>query len=189
MLHTEFWIMMRRYFTKLIVSSIIATLMMVVATVSIGFVLGFGLSVLLIICEPNGLNPKRRIYNVLDFFVNTISSFPILILIVAVSPITIMIVGTTVGEKAAIFPLSIAATVLIARMLENSFKEVGKQLIEAARSFGATDLQIMFKIIVKESVPSIISIATLSTITYIASTTIAGAVGGWGLGAVVLNYG
>ncbi|WMM24433.1 methionine ABC transporter permease [Tissierella sp. MB52-C2] len=189
MLNSEFWTLWLKYFKKIIGPSIFATLRMVIATVTIGFALGFGLAILLTIYGPDGLNPKKKIYKLLDFLVNTIRSFPILILIVAISPLTRKIVGTTVGEKAAILPLSIAATAFIARMLENSFREVDKQLVEAARSFGATDMQIIFKIIVKESVPSIISIATMSTITYIASTTIAGAVGGGGLGAVALNYG
>lgn len=189
MLDNEQLILWLKYFEKIIGPSIFATLRMVIATMIIGFSIGFGISILLTLYGPMGLNPKNKIYKTLNFFINTIRSFPILILIVAISPITRKIVGTTVGERAAILPLSIAATAFIARLLENSFKSVDKQLIEAARSFGATNIQIIFKVIVKESIPSIISIATIATITYIASTTIAGAVGGGGLGAVALNYG
>lgn len=188
-MNSEFWTLWLKYYNKIIGPSIFATLRMVISTVVIGFALAFVLAILLTIYRPDGLNPKKNVYKLLDFLVNTIRSFPILILIVAISPLTRIIVGTTVGEKAAILPLSIAATAFIARLLENSFREVDKQLIEAARSFGATDIQIIFKIIIKESIPSIISIATMSTITYIASTTIAGAVGGGGLGSVALNYG
>jgi len=112
-----------------------------------------------------------------------------LILIVAISPITRMVVGTTIGEKAAILPLTLAATPFIARLIEGSFKEVDKQLIEAARSFGASDMQIIFRVMVKESIPSLISITTLTAITYLAASTMAGAVGAGGLGAVALNYG
>ena len=125
---------------------------------------------------------------VLSFIVNTIRSFPILILIVAISPFTRLVIGTTVGEKAVILPLSITATAFIARLLESSFIKVDKQLIEAAKSFGATNMQIMIGVIIKESVPSIISVLTMTTVNYIAATTIAGAVGG-GLGAVALTYG
>jgi D-methionine transport system permease protein len=100
-----------------------------------------------------------------------------------------LIVGTVIGVKAAILPLSIAATAFVARLLENSFKEVDKQLIEAAKSFGASDLQIVFRVIVRESIPSIISIATLTIITYIAGSTVAGTVGAGGIGSVALNYG
>jgi D-methionine transport system permease protein len=100
-----------------------------------------------------------------------------------------MIVGTSIGEKAAIFPLTLAATPFMARIIENSLKEVDKQLIEAARSFGASDFQIITKVMVKESVPMIVAGATLSTITFLSATTLAGAVGAGGIGAVALNYG
>lgn len=178
-----------KFFNKIIAPSIFATIRMVIFTVIFGFIMGFGLSILLVLYGPEGLNPKKRIYKILDFIINTIRSFPILILIVAVSPLTRKIVGTTVGEKAAILPLTIAATSFIARALENIFKGVDKQLIEAARSFGASNIQIVFRVIVKESIPSIINVATMATITYIAGSTIAGAVGGGGLGAVAINYG
>lgn len=162
---------------------------MVSATMILAFIFGFGLAILLTIYGPQGLRPRKKIYKVLDFIVNTIRSFPALILIVAISPITRMMMGTTVGEKAAILPLTLAATPFIARLFENCFKEVDKQLIEAARSFGASDTQIIFKVMVKESIPSIISITTLSAISYLATSTMAGAVGAGGLGAVALNYG
>lgn len=189
MLDNEFWFLWIKYFDKLIFPAIFATLRMVIATVICGFAMGFCLAILLTIYGPEGLKPRKNIYNVLDFIINTIRSFPILILIVAVSPLTRKVVGTTVGEKAAILPLTIAATSFIARALENTFKGVDKQLIEAARSFGASNLQIVFRVIIKESIPSIINIVTMTTINYISSSTIAGAVGGGGLGAVALNYG
>lgn len=185
-LFSEQWI---KYFNKIISPSIFSTIRMVVATISIGFVFGFTLAIALTLYGPEGLNPRKNIYKVLNFLVNTIRSFPMLILIVAISPLTRLVVGTTVGEKAAILPLSIAATSFIARMLENTFREVDRQLIEAAKSFGASNLQIIFKVIVKESVPSIVAVMTMATVNYISATTIAGAVGGGGLGAVALNYG
>lgn len=189
MLDIDFWSEWWKFFTKIIAPSVLATIRMVSATMIIGLFFGFILSILLTLYAPSGLNPKKKIYNVLDFIVNTIRSFPILILIVAVSPLTRKVVGTTVGEKAVILPLSIAATAFIARALENTFRGVDPQLIEAAKSFGASDLQIIFRVIVKESVPGIISVVTMSTIAYIAGSTIAGAVGGGGIGAIALNYG
>ncbi|NLJ97784.1 MAG: ABC transporter permease [Tissierellia bacterium] len=189
MLNVKFWQEWWKFFEKIIVPSVLATFRMVGATMVLGLFFGFILAVLLTLFSPQGLNPKKRVYRVLDFIVNTIRSFPILILIVAVSPLTRKVVGTTVGEKAVILPLSIAATSFIARALENTFKGVDPQLIEAAKSFGASDLQIIFRVIVKESVPGIISVATMSTIAYIAGSTIAGAVGGGGIGAIALNYG
>lgn len=188
-MNSDFWELWYKTFDRIVVPSIWATMRMVSFTILIGFVLGFAIAILLTLYSPNGLNPRKKVYKVLDFLVNTIRSFPILILIVAISPLTRIIMGTTLGEKAVVLPLSIAATAFIARLLENNFREVDSQLIEAARSFGATNMQIIFSVIVKESIPSMISSVTLATITYIAATTIAGAVGGGGLGAVALNYG
>ncbi|MBW5378438.1 ABC transporter permease subunit [Brachyspira pilosicoli] len=177
------------YFIKLILPSTIVTIRIVFFTILIGFILGFIIAILLTMHGPNGLNYKKRFYNILSFIVNTIRSFPILILIVAISPFTRLVIGTTIGEKAVILPLSITATAFISRLLESSFIKVDKQLIEAAKSFGATNMQIMFGVIIRESIPSIISVITMASVNYIAATTIAGAVGGGGLGAVALTYG
>lgn len=189
MLNEVFWSNWWRYFVGIIGPSIFSTLRMLVATMIIAFVCGFLLSIALVMFRQDGLKPNRCIYRILDFFVNSIRSFPIIILIVAISPVTRAIVGTTIGENAAILPLAIAATPFLARILENIFIEVDQQLIEAARSFGASNCQIFFKVIVKESVPSIVSGTTLATITFLSATTLAGAVGAGGLGAVALNYG
>ncbi|WP_211289734.1 D-methionine transport system permease protein MetI [Sporomusa silvacetica DSM 10669] len=189
MFGNEFWVELLKYFDKIIGPAIFSTIRMVTATMIIASILGFGLAILLTLYGPQGLRPREKIYKVLDFIVNSIRSFPALILIVAISPITRMVVGTTIGEKAAILPLTLAATPFIARLIEDSFKEVDKQLIEAARSFGASDMQIIFRVMVKEAIPSLISITTLTAITYLAASTMAGAVGAGGLGAVALNYG
>lgn len=177
------------YFIKLILPSTIVTIRIVFFTILIGFILGFIIAVLLTMYGPNGLNYKKRFYNILSFIVNTIRSFPILILIVAISPFTRFVIGTTIGEKAVILPLSITATAFISRLLESSFIKVDRQLIEAAKSFGASNMQIMFGVIIRESIPSIISVITMASVNYIAATTIAGTVGGGGLGAVALTYG
>lgn len=189
MFSSQFWVEWLKYFDKIIEPAVFATIRMVGATMILAFIIGFAFAVAMTIYGPQGLQPKKKLYNVLEFMVNTIRSFPALILIVAISPLTKMVMGTTIGETAAIFPLTIAGAAFIARLLENSFKEVDKQLIEAARAFGASDMQIVFRVIVKESVPSIISIITLAAIGFLATTTLAGAVGAGGLGAVALNYG
>ena len=118
-----------------------------------------------------------------------IRSFPVIILIVAISPLTRMMVGTSVGEKAAIVPLTLAAFPVIARYMETSLLEVDRDVVLAARSFGASNLQIMFKVLFAEAFPSIISGMTTTTILFLASTALAGAVGAGGLGAVALTYG
>jgi D-methionine transport system permease protein len=189
MFSSVFWANFWRYFEGIIGPSIFSTLRMLIVTMILAFIFGFILAVVLYITHRDGLKPNKTIYRVLSFFVNSIRSFPIIILIVAISPITRAVVGTTIGEKAAILPLTIAATPFLARILENAFLQVDRQLIEAARSFGASDSQIIFRVVVTEAVPSIISGTTLATITYLSATTMAGAVGAGGLGAVALNYG
>lgn len=186
---SEFLAEWMEFSTKLILPSVLATFRIVGVTMIFGMIFGFILSILLTLYSPNGLNPKKIVYKGLNFLVNTVRSFPILLLIVAVMPLTRKIVGTTVGEAAVVIPLTIASTCFIARALENVYENVDYQLIEAAKAFGASDIQIILKVIVKESVPGIISVATLATITYIAGSTIAGAVGGGGIGAIALNYG
>jgi len=178
-----------RYFEGIIAPSIWATLRMLSVSMLLAFVFGFVLAYFLVLYGPQGLRPNNSKYKILDFVVNSIRSFPVIILIVAISPLTRIIVGTSIGEKAAIFPLTLAATPFMARIIENSLKGVDRQLIEAARSFGASDFQIIMRVMVKESVPMIVAGTTLSTITFLSATTMAGAVGAGGIGAVALNYG
>lgn len=189
MFNSAFWDNWLRYFNGIIEPAIWATLRMLLFSMLFAVVTGFVLGIVMVITGPAGLRPKRWLYRILDFITNIIRSFPIIILIVAISPITRVIVGTTIGEKAAILPLTIAATPFIARIIENSLLAVDRQLIEAARSFGMSDLQIVFRVLIRESMPSIIAGVTLSTITFLSATTLAGAVGAGGLGAVALNYG
>lgn len=184
-----FWADWWRYFNGIIGPSVFSTVRMLTATMILAFIFGFALAVALIITRPDGLKPQQGVYKTLDFMVNMIRSFPIIILIVAISPITRAVVGTTIGEKAAILPLTIAATPFLARIFENAFAQVDKQLIEAARSFGASNRQIIFKVMLKEAIPSFVAGMTLATISYLSATTMAGAVGAGGLGAVALNYG
>lgn len=178
-----------KYFEGIIAPSIGATLRMLSASMILSFIFGFVLSYFLVLYGPLGLRPDKTKYKILDFTVNSIRSFPIIILIVAISPLTRLIVGTSIGESAAIFPLTLAATPFMARIIENSLKSTDRQLIEAARSFGASDFQIIMKVMVKESTPMIVAGTTLSTITFLSATTMAGAVGAGGIGAVALNYG
>lgn len=177
------------YMEKIILPSIISTLRMLFFTMLFAFVLGFCLSLILYVNNENGLKPSKRVYKIIDTIINIIRSFPIIILIVAISPLTRVLVGTTVGEKAAIFPLTLAATPFLAKLFENAFLQVDRQLIAMARSFGSSNIFIMFRIIVKESIPLLVSNMTLATITYLSATTMAGAVGAGGIGAIALSYG
>lgn len=189
MFSSEFWTEWLSYWKGLILPAIWSTLRMLSASMILAFIIGFALAILLILWGPKGLKPNKRGYGVMDFIINTIRSFPIIILIVAISPITRMVVGSSIGEKAAILPLTISASPFMARIIENSLLSVDPQLIEAARSFGFSNMQIIFRVMIKEATPSIIAGTTLSTITFLTATTLAGAVGAGGIGAVALNYG
>ncbi|MDR3589358.1 MAG: ABC transporter permease [Negativicutes bacterium] len=173
----------------IILPAIGSTLLMLFFSMLLGFIIGTFVAILLVMTSPYGLKPNRKCYKIVGFIVNMIRSFPVIILIVAISPLTRAIVGTSIGEKAAIVPLTLAAFPVIARYMEASLQEVDTNVILAARSFGASNSQIMFKVLFPEALPSIVSGLTTTTILFLASTTLAGAVGAGGLGAVALTFG
>ena len=152
-------------------------------------IFGFIFGVILIITEKGGLCENVVVNRILDFLVNTIRSFPFIILLISIIPFTRLIVGTSIGETAALVPLTVACSPFMARIFQNSFKEVDPALIEAAQSFGASKVQIIVKVMLKESVPSIISGLCLAIINLLGCTAMAGAVGAGGLGATALTYG
>ncbi|NLK52320.1 MAG: ABC transporter permease [Syntrophomonadaceae bacterium] len=177
------------YMDKIIMPAFFTTLKMLAISIALGTILGFLLAMVLTLTDEKGLYPQKWVYGILDFIVNTIRSFPFIILMVAIVPFTRLIAGTSIGERAAIVPLTIVAAPFIARVIDNSMKEVDRQLIEAARSFGASNLQIIFRVILVEAVPSIISGLTLASVSVLSATAMAGAIGAGGLGAVALTYG
>lgn len=152
-------------------------------------ILGFVLAVILTISAEDGLRPNKIIYKVLDVIINILRSFPFIILMVFIIPLTRAIVGTSIGKEAAIVPLTFAAAPFVARIIESSLREVDKGVIEAAKSFGASDFQIIFKVMLKEAVPSIVSGLTLTIISIIGYSAMAGTVGGGGLGYLAVSYG
>ena len=166
----------------LVVPAFFATLKMLLISGVLSTIFGFVFGVILILTEKGGLCQNVVINRILDFLVNTIRSFPFIILMISIIPFTRLIVGTSIGETAALVPLT-------ARIFQNSFKEVDPALIEAAQSFGASKSQIVFKVMLKEAVPSIISGLCLAIINLLGCTAMAGAVGAGGLGAVALTYG
>lgn len=177
------------YMTNLIGPAILATLRMLFYSMFLGTLLGIVLALVLNITGVKGLSPNRWVNLIVDSIVNVLRSFPFIILMVAIIPLTRVIMGTSIGEKAAIVPLTIAAAPFIARVIDNSMNEVNQQLVEVAQSFGATNMQIIFKVILVEAVPSIISGITLAAISVLGATAMAGAIGAGGLGAVGLTYG
>ncbi|WP_312202533.1 methionine ABC transporter permease [Anaerospora hongkongensis] len=177
------------YLPRIIIPAIGSTLYMLLCSMVLGFLTGTGVAILLVMTSPYGLKPNRKVYNTVSFIVNMIRSFPVIILIVAISPVTRVIVGTSIGEEAAIVPLTLAAFPVIARYMEASLLEVDANVILAARSFGASNRQILFKVLFSEALPSIVAGLTTTAILFLASTTLAGAVGAGGLGAVALTFG
>ena len=152
-------------------------------------IFGFILAVILTISAEDGLRPNKVVYKILDVIINILRSFPFIILMVFIIPLTRVIVGTSIGKEAAIVPLTFAAAPFVARIIESSLREVDKGVIEAAKSFGASDFQIVFKVMLKEAVPSIVSGLTLTIISIIGYSAMAGTVGGGGLGYLAVSYG
>ena len=126
------------------------TVYMVFFSTLFASVLGFLLGIILTVTSDSGLKPNKVIYRVLDVVINVLRSFPFIILIVAIIPFTRAIVGTSIGETAAIVPLTIAAAPFVARIIEGALKEVDPGVIEAAKSFGASNTQIIFKVMIRK---------------------------------------
>ena len=177
------------YMSTLFTPALLQTMYMLIVPTILATLIGFIIAIILVITKPNGLKPNITVYNVLGLVVNMVRSFPFIILLISIIPLTRLIVGTSIGETAALVPITIGSAPFIARLIESSLNEVDPGLIEAAKSFGATNRQIIFKVMVKEATPSIISGVTLAVITILGYTAMAGAVGAGGLGNVALMYG
>ena len=174
---------------NIIIEALGQTIYMVFFSTLFATILGFVFGIIAAITSPSGLKPNRIVYKILDTIINVLRSFPFIILIVFIIPLTRAIVGKSIGNTAAIVPLTIAAAPFVARIIESTLKEVDPGVIEAAKSFGASDSQIIFKVMLKEAVPSIISGLTLTIISVIGYSAMAGSVGAGGLGKVAITYG
>lgn len=165
------------------------TLYMSLVSTALAFVLGLGLAILLVLTRRGGLMASPKLYGVLDVVINTLRSFPFIILMIVLFPFTKFIIGTSIGTSAAIVPLTIGSAPFIARLLESAMLEVDKSVIEAARSFGASKSQIIFGVMIKEALPAIINALTLTLIVIVGFSAMAGTVGGGGLGDIAVRYG
>ncbi len=153
-------------------------------------VIGLPLGVLLVVGERDGILPlPRLLMSFLNVLINLLRSVPFLILMILVIPLTRLIVGTSVGTVASIVPLVIAAFPFIARLVEGSLRELNPNIIETAQSMGASPFQIVTKVMLPESVPSLISNATIAVTTVLGYTAMSGIIGGGGLGKIAINYG
>ena len=153
------------------------------------YVFGMMMGTVLVICRQDGITPRPMIYAVLDVVVNLTRSFPFLILMIAVIPLTRLLVGTTIGNNATVVPLVIAAAPFVARLVESSLLEVDGGVIEAAQSMGCSTMQIICKVILPESKPALIGGFTTALITILGYGSMAGFIGGGGLGKIAINYG
>lgn len=165
------------------------TIYMVFFSVIFSLLIGIPMGILLYISKPNNILPMNKFNKVLDLIVNIGRSFPFIILMILVLPISRFILGTTIGSTASIVPLSISATPFVARIIEGAVSEVDRGIIEASISLGASKFEIVTKVLIPEALPSLIHGITLTIINLIGYSAMAGAIGGGGLGDVAIRYG
>ena len=165
------------------------TLYMTLASTLFGYIIGLPMGIVLTVTDKDGIRPNAAVYKVLDVISNLLRSIPFIILLIVLSPFTRFVVGRSYGSTATIVPLTIAAAPYIARMVESSLKEVDAGVIEAARSMGASDFQIVTKVMLVEARTSLIVGATISLGTILGYSAMAGTVGGGGLGDIAIRYG
>ncbi len=165
------------------------TLYMTLASTLLGYVFGLPMGILLTVTDKDGIKPNAMLYKVMDVIINMVRSVPFLILLILLIPFTRFVVGKSYGSTATIVPLVVAAAPYIARMVESSLKEVDAGVIEAARSMGASNWDIIFKVMLVEARTSLIVGATISIGTILGYSAMAGTVGGGGLGDIAVRYG
>ena len=165
------------------------TLIMVLASTLMGYLLGLPLGVLLTVTDRDGISPRPALYKVLDLIVNILRSVPFLILLIMLIPFTKLVVGQSYGTRGTIVPLTVAAAPFIARLVESSLKEVDRGVIEAAQSMGAGKWTIITKVLIGEARTSLLVGVTISLGTILGYSAMAGVVGGGGLGDIAIRYG
>ncbi|EAH8849299.1 ABC transporter permease [Campylobacter lari] len=178
-----------RNFENILYPALLETLYMSFTATFLAFLIALIPAIVLTVTDKGGLWENKSIYSVLDFIINILRSFPFLVLIVVLSPFTKYLIGVSIGTTATIVPLTIGIAPYLAKMIESAFKEIDPAIIEAARSYGASKAQIIFKVMFSEALPSIINGITLILIIVIGFSAMAGTVGGGGLGDVAIRYG
>ena len=166
------------------------TLYVTLISTLIALMIGLPLGVLLAVGDKDGIIPlPAPLRHFLNILINLLRSVPFLILIVMVIPLTRAIIGTSIGSVASIVPLVVAAFPFVARLVESSLRELDPNIIEMAQSMGSSTLQIIFQVMLPESVPSLVTNFTLAITTILGYTAMSGAMGGGGLGKIAINYG
>lgn len=174
---------------EMIQKGILESLYMTLLSTLFAYVIGLPWGVALVVFNQGGLKPKNGIYRVLDVLANIMRSIPFLIMLILLIPVTVFIVGTSIGTTATVVPLTVAAAPMIARMVESSVQEVDQGVIEAAQSMGASNWQIIIHVLLVEARVSLISGATICVGTILGYSAMAGIVGGGGLGDIAIRYG
>lgn len=174
---------------KLLADGAWASLVMTVVSTFFAYVIGLPLGIWFHLTKADSLKANRVVNVVLGWIINIGRSIPFIILMVALIPFTRLIVGTSIGIRGAIVPLTVCAAPFVARIVEQSLAEVDAGLVEAAQSFGASNFQIVWKVMLKESLPSLVRGAAISFVTLFGYVAMAGTVGAGGLGSVAIRYG
>lgn len=174
---------------KMLLNGTKETLYMVSISSIIALILGIPIGISLVVTDKGGIYPLIKVNKVIGIFINIIRSMPEMILIIILLPLAKLIVGTTLGANAAIISISIGSAPLIARIIENSLKEIEFGKIEAAEAMGATSFEIITKVLIPEALPSIIRGITITIIGIVGFTAIAGAIGAGGLGSLAIRFG
>jgi D-methionine transport system permease protein len=174
---------------EMLQQSLIETLEMTLFSGLIAFVLGLPLAVILVVTDRDGLRPQPLIHHGLGWIVNAFRSVPFIILLVVLIPVTRLIAGTSLGTEAAVVPLSIACIPYYARIAEVSLREVDRGLIEAVRAMGGTRWMIVRQVLLPEALPGLVYGFTVTLVTLIGASAMAGAIGAGGLGDLAIRYG
>ena len=174
---------------EVFIPALLETLYMVSLSTVFSVIIGFAAAFVMVVTAEHGLRPNKAVFGAFDLSVNILRSFPFIILMIAIFPLTKTLVGTTIGTTASIVPLTIAASPFAARVIESALKEVDPGVVEAAKSFGATTWQILFRVMLVEALPAIAMGIVLTLITLVGYSAMAGAIGGGGLGDVAIKYG
>lgn len=178
---TDFW--------QMLGVGLVQTLVMTLVSTVFSYLLGLPLGILLVVTDKNGIRPHEPLNRVLNVIVNLLRSVPFLILLIAIIPFTRLITGTSIGTKATIVPLVVASFPFVGRLVESSIHEVDPGVIEAAQSMGATNLQIVYKVMLPEAVPSLVLGSAIATMSILGYSAMAGVCGGGGLGDIAIRYG
>ncbi len=175
--------------STLLWNGIVETLYMVSISMLLATIIGIPLGIAVVVTEEGNILEKKSINLILSIIINITRSIPFIVLMVALIPFTRLVVGTSIGTTAAIVPLTIGAIPFIARIVENSIKEVDSGVVEAAQAMGASPWEIIKKVLLPEALPSLVLGLTITGISLIGYSAIVGAIGGGGLGDIAIRYG